>query len=82
MLTSILTYTCRNYDPYFSILPVEAGPNQSLFWFGTYSIVKTISKNNLGVTVMSSANEQSSEIINLIGEDIKETPFWCGRKGG
>ncbi len=44
--------------------------------------MKEISANDLGATVVSSANADSSEIINLIDEDLDGYLNWCGREGG
>ena len=67
-----------DYDPYIEVLPITAGPSQCLFWSGTFSIVGVISNNDLGATVVSSANADASEIINYIESGVEGYLNWCG----
>ena len=71
---------CRDYQSYFDSIPIQAGPNQSLFWSKTFSIVEMVSTqpNPAGVLVHSSTNEPSSAVINDLGYDT----YWCGLEGG
>lgn len=78
----IANFTFSDYDPYFEVLPIEAGSSQSLFWSGTFPIVDAISSNDLGATVVSSANADSSEIINNIDTGVEEYLNWCGNELG
>ena len=56
------------------MLPIIAGPNQNLFWSGTYELAGLVSCMCSTVAdLVSSANTPSSAIINDIG-NIK----WCG----
>lgn len=73
---------CSDYDDYFKLIPVAPPRNQNLFWSGTFAIVTELSKNIYGATVASSPNMPPSKIINLIGEKIKDIPYWCGKAGG
>jgi hypothetical protein len=76
----IMYVFCSDYCPYLEALPIIAAPSQSLFWSGTFSIVGVISKNDLGATVVSSANADASEIINYIESKAEGWLNWCGRK--
>ena len=79
-MTCCLCYS--DYDAYFDTLPIFAGYDQSLFWSGTFDIVSVISQNDLGVTVVSSANTPSAEIINSIDDRTEGYLDWCGRRVG
>ena len=63
-------------------MPIQSMSNQNLFWSGTFGIVTELSKNDLGVTVVSSANADASLVINMFEEQTGETPYWCGKLGG
>ena len=81
-ISTLLCYVSSDYDPYFEVLPIVAGPSQSLFWSGTFPIMNVISNNDLGATVVSSANADSSEIINKIDDEMEESLSWCGNEIG
>lgn len=71
-----------DYTLYFKDLPINSLGNQTLFWSGTFDMVAQISKNKMGVIVVSSANADASLIINNIQKQTDTTPYWCGKKGG
>ena len=64
-----------DYISYIEVLPIGVGPNQSLFWSGTFELVELVScMCATGADVISSANTPSSEIIN----NIDNLRSWCG----
>jgi len=66
-----------NYGLYFDVvLPVISQPNTALYWSGVPSVVAEISKNG---NISSSANQFSSEIINIMTEQFN-VRCWCGNE--
>lgn len=78
IFSPLYTIICSDYQPYFDVIPVVAGPNQSLFWSHTFNIVEQVSSNTQGVTVVSSTNTPSGAVANSIGP----TAYWCGNASG
>ena len=70
----LVFFIIRDYEPYFDVLPIIAGLNQSLFWSGTYELAGLLScMCSTGADLVSSSNTPSSAIINDIGYIS-----WCG----
>ena len=70
-----MTQFNSDYISYIEVLPIGVGPNQSLFWSGTFELVELVScMCATGADVISSANTPSSEIIN----NIDNLRSWCG----
>ena len=82
-MLAIIINICSNYQPYLDILPVEALPDQSLFWSRTSSLVDILSMMNAMVTVVSSANTPSSKVITDIAKRMNISQLnWCGSVDG
>ena len=72
----IIFTICSDYDNYFNVLEIEAQPDQSLFWSGTFELVGLVScMCSTGADVVSSRNTPSSTIFNNIGRIN-----WCGTR--
>ena len=70
------TVTGDDYNDYFNAVPIKSDPNTVIFWSSVMSVIEEISKNP---DISSSANQDSSSIINAMRTD-NGMQCWCGNE--